>query len=104
MYTLQPNGISKPTVSELISYYKRQKLELRDDGTRLIRPIARPDYMVHNDEIHTFEVLGKVNILFNHFSKKTTIGNVKHPRNISLSLLMKLYYDCRRKRIDGSID
>jgi hypothetical protein len=70
MYTLQPNGISKPTVNELISYYKRQKLELRDDGTRLIRPIARPDYMVHNDDVHTFEELGKVNFLFNHFSKK----------------------------------
>jgi hypothetical protein len=79
MYTLLPNGISKPTVSELISYYKRQKKELRDDGTRLIRPIARPDYMVHNDDIHTFEVLGKVNLLFNHFSKKRNYWKCKTP-------------------------
>ena len=48
---------------ELISYYKRQKLELRDDGTRLIRPIARPEYMINNDEVHTSGVLGKVSLV-----------------------------------------
>jgi hypothetical protein len=60
MYSLQQNNISKPTVNELVSFYKRQKLELRDDGTRLIRPIARPDYMINNDEVHTSDLLGKV--------------------------------------------
>jgi hypothetical protein len=60
MYSLQPNTTLKPSVNELISYYKRQKLELREDGTRLIRPIARPEFMVNNDEVQTLEVLGKV--------------------------------------------
>ena len=60
MYSLQPNTIAKPSVNELISFYKRQKLELRDDGTRLIRPIARPEFMVNNDEVQTLEILGKV--------------------------------------------
>lgn len=60
MFSLQPNGIAMPSVNELIAYYKRQKLELRDNGMRLIRPIARPDYMVNNDEVSTMEVLGQV--------------------------------------------
>ncbi|CAF0796613.1 unnamed protein product [Adineta ricciae] len=59
MFSLQHNGIAMPSVNELIAYYKRQKLELRDNGIRLIRPIARPDYMVNNDEVSTMEVLGK---------------------------------------------
>jgi hypothetical protein len=61
MYTLNVSGISKPSVHELILYYKRQRLELREDGTQLIRAIARPDYMINNDEIQTLDTLGKVN-------------------------------------------
>ncbi|CAF3729180.1 unnamed protein product [Rotaria sordida] len=59
MYSLQPDVYSKPSVHELISFYKRQKIELRDDGTRLIRPIARPDYIINNDDVRTFDTLGK---------------------------------------------
>ena len=64
MYSLQSNGIMKSSVQELIMFYKRQKLELRDDGTRLIRSIARPDYLINNEEIRVFEVLGKVSLMF----------------------------------------
>lgn len=60
MYSINTNSIFKPTVNELVSYYKRQKLDLRENGTRLVRPITRPDYMINNDEIRTFETLGKV--------------------------------------------
>ena len=60
MYSINMNTISKPTVNELVSYYRRQKLDLRESGTRLIRPITRPDYMINNDEIRTLETLGKV--------------------------------------------
>ncbi|CAF0979554.1 unnamed protein product [Adineta steineri] len=59
MYSLQPGGVSKASVNELISFYKRQKLTLRDDGVRLIRPITRPDYIVNNDDVHKLEVIGK---------------------------------------------
>lgn len=60
MYTLQPGVNPKGSVPELISFYRRQKLELRDDGTRLIRPIARPDYVINNDDVRILETLGKV--------------------------------------------
>jgi hypothetical protein len=60
MYSLQPNAILRPTVNELLSYYKRQKIVLRDDGTRLIRAIARPEFMINNDDVVQKEVLGKV--------------------------------------------
>ncbi len=60
MYSLNINSISKSSVNELILYYKRQKLELREDGTQLIRAIARPDYMINNDEIQILDTLGKV--------------------------------------------
>ncbi|CAF4182314.1 unnamed protein product, partial [Rotaria sp. Silwood2] len=59
MYSLQPEVYSKPSVHELISFYKRQKIELRDDGTRLIRPISRPDYVINNDEVRILDMLGK---------------------------------------------
>jgi hypothetical protein len=54
------NSVAKQTVPKLITYYTRQKLELRDDGTRLIRPIEKPDYIINNDEIKIFEKLGSV--------------------------------------------
>jgi hypothetical protein len=60
MYSFNVNAISKPSVNELISFYKRQKLDLRDDGTQLIRAIARPDYIINNEEIQVSETLGKV--------------------------------------------
>lgn len=63
MYSFNTNITSKPSVNELISFYKRQKLDLRDDGTRLIRPITRPDYLINNDEVHRLETLGKVRLL-----------------------------------------
>lgn len=63
MYSLNANNISKPSVHELLSYYKRQKLNLREEGTNLIRPIARPDFIINNDEVRTTEVLGKVCLL-----------------------------------------
>ncbi len=66
MYSLNANTISKPSVHELISFYKRQKLDLRDYGTRLIRPVTRPDYMINNDEIHTSDILGKVCLFFHN--------------------------------------
>jgi hypothetical protein len=76
MYSLSATTIFKPSVHELISFYKRQKLDLRDDGTRLIRPIARPNYMINNDEVHTLEVLGKVCLLLN---------NSRNPKNCQRS-------------------
>ncbi len=60
MYSFQMNSIGKQTVPKLITYYTRQKLELRDDGTRLIRSIEKPDYIINNDEIKIFEKLGSV--------------------------------------------
>ena len=60
MYSINLNAVSKSTVNELIAFYKRQKLDLRESGTRLVRPITRPDYMINNDEIRTLETLGKV--------------------------------------------
>lgn len=60
MYSLNANNVSKSSVHDLLSYYKRQKLNLRDEDTCLVRPIARPDFVVNNDEIRTLEVLGKV--------------------------------------------
>ena len=61
MYFFQPNGVSKQTVTKLITYYTRQKLELRDDGTRLIRPVEKPDYIINNSEvILSDQKLGKV--------------------------------------------
>lgn len=60
MYSINLNAVSKSTVNELVSFYKRQKLDLRESGTRLIRPITRPDYMINNDEVRTLETLGKV--------------------------------------------
>jgi len=62
MYSLNVNDISKPSVHELLSYYKRQKVDLHG-GARLIRPIARPNYMINNDEVRTLETLGKVCLL-----------------------------------------
>ncbi|CAF1382169.1 unnamed protein product [Rotaria sp. Silwood1] len=59
MYSLQPDVYLKSSVPELISFYKRQKIELRDDGTRLIRPISRPDYVINNDEVRILDILGK---------------------------------------------
>lgn len=63
MYSINLNAVSKSTINELIAFYKRQKLDLRESGTRLIRPITRPDYMINNEEIRTLETLGKVRIL-----------------------------------------
>jgi hypothetical protein len=63
MYSFSVNAVSKSTVHELISFYKRQKLELRDDGTRLIRPITRPNFMINNDEVHILDTLGKVYLM-----------------------------------------
>jgi hypothetical protein len=63
MYSFSANAVSKSTVHELISFYKRQKLELRDDGTRLIRPITRPNFMINNDEVHILDTLGKVYLM-----------------------------------------
>jgi len=54
MFYFHTNGIGKQTVPKLITYYTRQKLELRDDGTRLIRPVEKPDYIINNDEIILF--------------------------------------------------
>ncbi|CAF2069418.1 unnamed protein product [Rotaria magnacalcarata] len=59
MFLFQSQAHAKPSIPELISFYKRQKLELREDGTRLIRPIARPDYIVNNDDVRTLDTLGK---------------------------------------------
>jgi len=53
-------SIAKPTVPKLITYCKRQKLEIREDGTRLIRPVEKPNYIINNDEIKLFEKLGNV--------------------------------------------
>ncbi|UJR37690.1 hypothetical protein I4U23_030385 [Adineta vaga] len=58
MYYFQMNGIGKSSVPKLIVYYTRQRLELRDDGTRLVRPIEKPNYVIHNDEITLFENIG----------------------------------------------
>jgi len=60
MYSFQGAGIAKPTVPKLITYCTRQKLEIREDGTRLIRPVEKPNYIINNDEIKLFEKLGNV--------------------------------------------
>ncbi|CAF2524438.1 unnamed protein product [Rotaria sp. Silwood2] len=59
MYSLQENGITKPTVPKLITFYTRHKLELSNDGTRLIRPVEKPDYIIDNHEIKKFQKLGQ---------------------------------------------
>ncbi|CAF3398988.1 unnamed protein product [Rotaria sp. Silwood1] len=61
MYSLQENGITKPTVPKLITFYTRHKLEFSDNGTRLIRPVERPNYIINNDEIKVFDQLGQGN-------------------------------------------
>jgi hypothetical protein len=75
MYYFQPTGVSKQTVTKLITYYTRQKLELRDDGTRLIRPVEKPDYIINNAEvILSGQRLGEVrigycNLILHYFLK-----------------------------------
>ena len=64
MYSLESGSVSKASVHELISFYKRQKTELRDEGMRLIRPVARPDYVINNDDVRLMDVLGKVTFSF----------------------------------------
>lgn len=71
MFSFKNSPTSRPTVHELLSYYKRQKLSLRDDGTRLIRPIPRPSFMINNDDVETNDLLGKVG------QKKKTIMRQK---------------------------
>ena len=60
MFSFQNSSHYRPSVHELLTYYKRQKILLRDDGTRLIRPIPRPNFMINNDDVHVGEILGKV--------------------------------------------
>lgn len=66
MFSFKNSPNCRPTVHELLSYYKRQKLSLRDDGTRLIRPIPRPSFMINNDDVETNDLLGKVGQKRNH--------------------------------------
>lgn len=79
MFALQVDGYTKASVPELISFYKRQKLELREDGIRLIRPISRPVYVINNDEVRTFDVLGQVSVFVLHVS-----GNDSHMQTKNL--------------------
>ncbi|CAF0835288.1 unnamed protein product [Adineta steineri] len=67
MYYFQENSVMKPTVSKLITYYTRQKLELRNDGTRLIRPIERPDYIINDSDI----ILSNSSLGSGHFGEVT---------------------------------
>ncbi len=60
MYSFQTNGLEKPTIPKLIAYYSRQRLELRDHGARLIRPVEKPNYIINNDEVKLLGPLGKV--------------------------------------------
>ena len=60
MFGFAASNTLKPSVHELLGFYRRKKLTLRDDGLRLIRPIPRPDYLIDNDEVQLGEVLGKV--------------------------------------------
>lgn len=60
MYSFQVNSVAKPTIPKLITFYSRQKLELRDDGTRLIRAVEKPNYIINNDEVKLFDRLGIV--------------------------------------------
>ncbi|CAF3712933.1 unnamed protein product [Rotaria socialis] len=63
MYSFHDYRLSKPTVPKLISFYVRQKLELRDDGTRLIRAVEKPNYIInhHDVKVDYAERLGKGN-------------------------------------------
>ena len=56
--TMEP---AKPTVCELLAYYKRRQLALNPHGLRLIRPIPKPVFMISNDDVKTSDILGKVN-------------------------------------------
>lgn len=62
MFSLESGSVSKASVHELLSFYKRQKTELRNDGMRLIRPVARPDYIINNNDVRLTDVLGKVKL------------------------------------------
>ena len=62
MYAFQANSIGRPTVPKLIIFYTRQQLELREDGTRLIRPVEKPDYVINNEEVKSLESLGSVSV------------------------------------------
>ncbi|CAF4002363.1 unnamed protein product [Rotaria magnacalcarata] len=63
MYSFHGNCLSKLTIPKLISYYVRQKLELRDDGTRLIRAVEKPDYIINHHDVNVdyTDRLGKGN-------------------------------------------
>ncbi len=60
MYSFHIDGLAQPTIPKLITYYSRQRLELRDDGTRLIRPVEKPNHIINNDEVKLLGPLGKV--------------------------------------------
>jgi hypothetical protein len=60
MFYFHLNGVAKQTVPKLITFYARQKLELRDNGTRLIRSVEKPNYIINNDEVILSDKLGIV--------------------------------------------
>lgn len=62
LYYFQTESIGQPTISKLIIHYARQRLELRNDGTHLIRPVEKPDYIINNDEIRLHESIGGVSV------------------------------------------
>ncbi|CAF1494003.1 unnamed protein product, partial [Didymodactylos carnosus] len=60
-YSFVNGGAVKPSVKELIDYYLLSKEELKTDGTKLIRPVERPGFIIDNDEIIKNEKLGQGN-------------------------------------------
>ncbi|CAF1550759.1 unnamed protein product, partial [Didymodactylos carnosus] len=60
-YSFSNANVSKPSVKELIDYYLHSKEQLKTDGTKLLRPVERPGFIIDNDEISRRDTLGTGN-------------------------------------------